>query len=134
VPRLVTTDPEICEVGLSEPMARAHFKTAFEILRVAYAGNDRARAEREGMGVIKLIVGRSGVVLGAGLVGPGAGDLAGALALAIAKRMKVTDLAGVISPYPSYAGLIRALGDAAVAKTAASALETRLFSLNRLLP
>jgi pyruvate/2-oxoglutarate dehydrogenase complex dihydrolipoamide dehydrogenase (E3) component len=134
VPRLVLTDPEICEVGLNEQMARARFKTAFDIVRVGYAESDRARSEREGMGVIKLIVGRTGALLGAGLVGPAAGELAGALALAIAQRLKVADLAGVVAPYPSYSSLIRALGEAAAAKSGPRTLDARLLGLNRLLP
>lgn len=134
VTRLTLTDPEIAETGLSEPMARSRFKTAFEVLRVEYAASDRARAGRNGAGVVKLIVGRSGQILGAGIVGAGAGELAANISLAIARQMKLADLALLSAPYPSHAELLRDLGAAAMGKRGPTALETRLLALNRLLP
>jgi pyruvate/2-oxoglutarate dehydrogenase complex dihydrolipoamide dehydrogenase (E3) component len=133
-PRLALTDPEIAEVGLTEPMARARFKAAFTVVRAAYAGNDRARAERDGAGVVKLIVGRTGELLGAGIVGPSAGELSGLLSLAISRGLKLADLSDFAPPYPSYAGLLRELGQRAAENAPPSALEQRLLSLNRLLP
>ncbi|HWA19376.1 MAG TPA: NAD(P)/FAD-dependent oxidoreductase [Devosia sp.] len=134
VPRLALTTPEIAEIGLTEPMARARFKAAFEIVRATYAGNDRARAAREGSGVVKLIVGRTGELLGAGIVGPAAGELAALLSLALSRGLKLADLAAFAPPYPSYAGILRELGQRRADGTAPSALEQRLLSLNRLLP
>jgi pyruvate/2-oxoglutarate dehydrogenase complex dihydrolipoamide dehydrogenase (E3) component len=134
VPRLTLTDPEIAEIGLTEPMARARFKTAFEIVRASYAANDRSRAAREGGGVVKLIVGRTGELLGAGIVGPAAGELAALLSLALSRGLKLADLANFAPPYPSYSGILRELGQRRAGSAAPSAFEQRLLSLNRLLP
>ncbi|MEO7223211.1 MAG: FAD-dependent oxidoreductase [Devosia sp.] len=134
IPRLTLTDPPIAEIGLTEPMARGRFRTGFTVLRASYAENDLARAGREGMGVVKLIVAAGGHILGAGIVGAGAPDLAALFALAIEQRIPAGKLADLAAPYPSYADLARQLGTQAASTTPRSALEKRLFALNRLLP
>ena len=53
------------------------------MLRAAYAENDRARARRETYGVAKLIVGPGGRLLGAGVAGAGAAELAALFSLAL---------------------------------------------------
>lgn len=133
VPRLTLTDPPIAEIGLSEAMARHRFRTGFSVLRMSYADNDLARARREGMGVVKLIVAREGHILGAGCVGAAAGELAALLALAIAERLPVARLAELAAPYPGFAGLVRALGEQAAAATPARRPAAWRLGLNRLL-
>ncbi len=133
IPRLTLTDPPIAEIGLTEPMARGRFRTGFSVLRASYAENDMARAGREGMGLVKLIVARGGHILGAGIVGAGAAELAALFALAIEQKIPAARLADLAAPYPSYADLARQLGEAAASAAPRSALEQRLFSLNRLL-
>lgn len=134
VPRLTLTDPPIAEVGLTEAVARSRFKTGFSVLRASYAENDRARAEGNGMGVVKLIVSRSGKVLGAGIVGADAGELAAIFTMAIASKLDVARLGEFAAPHPSYADLVRSLGDQAFAgSTQARSLSARL-RFNRLLP
>ncbi|MBI4922661.1 MAG: FAD-dependent oxidoreductase [Devosia nanyangense] len=134
VPRLTLTDPEIAEIGLSEQMARSRFKTGFSVLRASYAENDLARAGREGMGVVKLIVARSGRILGAGIVGAGAAELAALFALAIGQNLDAAKLATLAAPHPSYAELARILGDQAAAGAPQSLWTARRLALNRLLP
>ncbi len=100
IPRVTLTDPPIAEIGLTEPMARARFRTGFSVLRASYAENDMARAGREGMGLVKLIVGRGGQILGAGIVGPAAAELAALFALAIEQksaRGRLAELTGPLS-------------------------------------
>jgi pyruvate/2-oxoglutarate dehydrogenase complex dihydrolipoamide dehydrogenase (E3) component len=133
IPRLTLTDPPIAEIGLTEPMARGRFRTGFSVLRASYAENDMARAGREGMGVVKLIVAQPGHILGAGIVGQGAAELAALFALAIEQKIPAAKLAELAAPYPSYADLARQLGTMAARNTPRSALDKRLFSLNRLL-
>ncbi len=133
-PRLTLTDPEIAEIGLTEPMARTRLKGGFSVLRASYGEIDRARAAREGMGVVKLVVGKSGKLLGAGIVGPSAGELAALFGLAIAQNLDARDLAGLAAPYPSYAELAQVLGEQARAATAQPRLKSGGWSLKRLLP
>jgi len=134
VPRLTLTDPPIAEIGLTEAVARGRFKTGFSVLRASFAENDRARAERNGMGLIKLIVSRSGKILGAGIVGSDAGELAAIFAMAIANKLDVARLAEFSAPHPSYADLIRNLGDQAFASSPQARTLERRLRFNRLLP
>lgn len=134
IPRLLLTDPPIAEIGLSEAVARARFKSGFTVLRAGFAENDRARAERDGMGVVKLIVAHSGKVLGAGIVGPGAAELAAIFATAIALQLDASRLIEVTAPHPSYADIVRTLGEQAFAGSAQARALSRRLGLNRLLP
>ena len=119
--------------GLSEPMTRARFKTGFKVYRAGYAENDAARAERRGMGLVKLMVGRSGKILGAGVVGGEAGELVALLGLAIAQKLDAARLAELSAPHPAYADLLRALGEQVAADRGLDRRLQRRFALNRLL-
>lgn len=114
-PRLTLTDPPIAEIGLTEPMARTRLRGGYSVLRASYTENDLARAERDGIGLVKLVVGKTGKLLGAGIVGAGAGELVALFALAIAQQMDVKALASLAAPYPSHAELARRLGEQAAA-------------------
>jgi pyruvate/2-oxoglutarate dehydrogenase complex dihydrolipoamide dehydrogenase (E3) component len=71
------------------------------ILRWPFHENDRAQAERETEGLVKVIATKSGRVLGAGIVGPQAGELIQLWSLVISKRLKLGDVANLILPYPT---------------------------------
>lgn len=129
-PRLTLTDPPIAEIGLTEPMARSRLRGGYSVLRASYAENDRARTERDGMGLVKLVVGKTGKLLGAGVVGAGAGELIALFALAIAQQMDVKALASLAAPHPSHADLVRRLGEQAAA-TGSRARPRAGFSITR---
>jgi pyruvate/2-oxoglutarate dehydrogenase complex dihydrolipoamide dehydrogenase (E3) component len=70
------------------------------VLRWSLAENDRAIAERDTTGLVKLVVSGSRV-LGAGILAPNAGEMIGLWALAIAQGIKLSALASLIIPYPT---------------------------------
>jgi len=102
VPRVTFTDPELAHVGLSESEAARRGRKV-RVLRWPYHENDRARAERDGRGHIKVITSRAGRVLGATIVGASAGELITTWTLAVARGMHIGALAGMIVPYPTLA-------------------------------
>jgi pyruvate/2-oxoglutarate dehydrogenase complex dihydrolipoamide dehydrogenase (E3) component len=102
VPRVTFTDPELAQVGLSEAQARARGR-AFRVLRWPYHENDRAHAERVAEGHIKVVTDRRGVVLGATIVGPAAGELITAWTLAVTEGLNIRSFAGMVVPYPTLA-------------------------------
>ena len=59
VPWVTFTDPELAHVGLTEAQARERFKV-IRLLRWPYHENDRAQAERETHGHIKIITKKNG--------------------------------------------------------------------------
>jgi pyruvate/2-oxoglutarate dehydrogenase complex dihydrolipoamide dehydrogenase (E3) component len=102
VPRVTFTDPELAHVGLTEGEARARGLT-IRLLRWPYHENDRAQAERETEGHIKVVTDGRGKILGATIVGAGAGELITTWTLAISRGLPVRALAGIIVPYPTLA-------------------------------
>ena len=102
VPRVTFTDPELAHVGLTEAEARSR-RHEVRVLRWPYHENDRAQAERETVGHIKVVTDGKGVVLGATIVGAAAGELITAWALAVGERLNVRAFAGMIVPYPTLA-------------------------------
>ena len=100
IPRVSYTDPELAQVGLTEAEARAQHGDRIEVVRAEYGDNDRARAEGRTEGLIKVIVLR-GRPIGAGIAGARAGELIGVWALALAARLRMSAIAGMVAPYPT---------------------------------
>ena len=101
LPRVIYTSPELAQVGLTEAEARqaGHRVT---LLRAPLAENDRAVAEGETAGLVKLVL-SGNRVLGAGILAPHAGEMIGQWTLAIARRIPLAALVGLIVPYPTLA-------------------------------
>jgi pyruvate/2-oxoglutarate dehydrogenase complex dihydrolipoamide dehydrogenase (E3) component len=101
IPTVTHTDPELAQVGFLEDEARAH-AGAIRVLRSPYRENDRALATEATNGHIKVITDRRGDILGATIVGAGAGELIAAWTLAITQKLNIRAFAGLIVPYPAY--------------------------------
>jgi pyruvate/2-oxoglutarate dehydrogenase complex dihydrolipoamide dehydrogenase (E3) component len=100
VPAVIYTDPELAEVGLTADQARAQHRST-RVLRWRYDDNDRAQAERDTCGHIKVVTSRHGRILGATVVGAQAGELITTWTLAIAQNLNIRALAGLVVPYPT---------------------------------
>ncbi|MBV9687727.1 MAG: FAD-dependent oxidoreductase [Alphaproteobacteria bacterium] len=100
LPWVTYTDPELAQVGLTEAAARAVGEYP-HVLQWPFSENDRAQTERETMGFVKAVLRRNGRILGASILGAGAGDLILPWALAISQRLKIGALANLIVPYPT---------------------------------
>ncbi|MDA0962316.1 MAG: FAD-dependent oxidoreductase [Proteobacteria bacterium] len=101
IPRATYTDPELAQVGLTEAEARAAHGARMEVVRFDYHHNDRAAAEDRTKGFIKVMVVR-GRPVGVTIVGHQAGELIGLWSLAITDRLKMSAIAAMVSPYPTY--------------------------------
>lgn len=102
VPRVTFTDPEVASVGLSESAARAQ---GLDVLVVTTDPGDTARGWIHDFhgGTVKLVADRArGVLIGATLVMPRAGEIVGELVLAIKLGVPVRTLADVIHPFPAF--------------------------------
>ena len=132
LPRVTYTDPELAQTGLTENEAAAA-GLKFRILRWPLADNDRAVAERDTNGLVKLIVTRNRVI-GAGILAPHAGEMISQWTLAIAQRTKLSTLAGLIVPYPTRAEAAKRAVGSVYAATLFSARTKRLVRLLSRLP
>ncbi len=101
VPWVTYTDPEIAHVGLTEAEARKSHGDAIKVLKWSFEENDRARAELETEGLVKVVVGSGGRILGATIAGPHAGELLQPWVLAITQKLKIGAMANIIAPYPT---------------------------------
>ena len=121
VPRVTFTDPEIASVGMSEAAARASG------IEVVVASADPAETARGYIhdfhaGALKLVAdSERGVLIGATLVSPRAGEIVGELVLAIKQRIPLQMLADVIHPFPAFN---RVLGESLYELAAKTALHS----------
>jgi pyruvate/2-oxoglutarate dehydrogenase complex dihydrolipoamide dehydrogenase (E3) component len=100
LPWVTYTDPELAQLGLTEAAARAAGEDV-RVLQWPFSENDRAHTERDTEGRVKVVLRRNGRVLGASILGAGAGDLILPWALAISQKLKIGALANLVVPYPT---------------------------------
>ena len=110
IPRATYTAPELAQIGLTEAEARRQYGTALEVARVDLAHNDRAIATAQAEGFLKLMI-LKGRPIGVTIVGPQAGEQIALWSMAMANRMKLSAMSGMIAPYPTLSELSkRAIG------------------------
>jgi pyruvate/2-oxoglutarate dehydrogenase complex dihydrolipoamide dehydrogenase (E3) component len=108
------TDPEVAQVGLTESAARSRFGDRARIAQWRLSRVDRAVCDDDADGFIKLVMGPGGVIIGATIVAARAGEMSAEMSVAIARRLKVGDIATAIHAYPTYATALQQMaGEAA---------------------
>ncbi|MGF9763543.1 FAD-dependent oxidoreductase [Microvirga sp. 0TCS3.31] len=130
VPRVTYTAPELASVGLTEAQAREQHGP-IRILRWAFADNDRARTERQTEGHVKAVVTPRGRILGCSIAGAHAGELIMPWVLAMSRGLKVSDLAGLIYPYPTFSEVTKSAAVEFLKPSAQNPWVRRLVSLVR---
>ena len=101
IPSVAYTDPEIAWMGLTETEARSQ-GIAYEKASFPWAASGRAIGIGRREGLTKMIVDKeSRRILGAGIVGPNAGELIGEAVLALEMGADIEDLALTIHPHPT---------------------------------
>lgn len=111
LPWTTYTDPELAQVGLTEAAAREKFG-AVEVTRQDFAHNDRAIAEGDTRGFVKMVRAR-GKLVGVTIVGKGAGELILPWSQAITGKASAFALGSAIVAYPNRSDLSRAVAFAA---------------------
>ena len=101
IPWVTFTDPEFAHVGLHEGLIGAQHGE-IRVLRWPFSENDRAAADRDTNGLIKVITTKKGLILGATILGPHAGELIAPWVLALNQGLKIGAMASLIAPYPTY--------------------------------
>lgn len=99
-PRVTYTEPELAQIGLTEPQARALHGAALTVQRQDFSGLDRAITDGATEGFLKLMIVK-GKPVGVTLVGAHAGEQIGLWALALSAGVKLSAVAGMIAPYPT---------------------------------
>jgi dihydrolipoamide dehydrogenase len=103
IPWTTYTDPEVARVGLNETDAKEK-GTAYELTRYGMEDLDRAIADSEDHGFIKVLT-KPGTdkILGVTIVGSRAGDIIAEYVLAMKQGLGLNKILGTIHTYPTMA-------------------------------
>ncbi|HEX9856632.1 MAG TPA: dihydrolipoyl dehydrogenase [Acidimicrobiia bacterium] len=105
VPLVVYTDPEIASVGLTEAKAREAGYDV-EVSSHGMRGVGRAIIQGETGGLVKVVAEKEGPILGATVVGPGAGEMIHELMYTVAWEALPAEAAALIHAHPTVAEAI----------------------------
>jgi pyruvate/2-oxoglutarate dehydrogenase complex dihydrolipoamide dehydrogenase (E3) component len=101
LPWVTFTDPEAARIGLTEEDAMK--KGPIRVIRFPYSEIDRAQAEAETHGFIKLVLGaKNDDILGAHLVGAHSGELLAEISLAMKYKLGLDAIFSTTHAYPTY--------------------------------
>jgi pyruvate/2-oxoglutarate dehydrogenase complex dihydrolipoamide dehydrogenase (E3) component len=111
LPWCTFTSPELAHLGASEEHLREKGED-YEVYRFPYAKVDRALAEGDTTGEIKVFAKKwTGTILGASVVGERAGELISLYAVAMKGGVSLRQIADTIHPYPTYGLAARRAAD-----------------------
>jgi dihydrolipoamide dehydrogenase len=101
IPSVAYTDPEIAWAGLTEIIAKEK-NIAYEKAVFPWLASGRSLGQGRDEGLTKLLFDpKTQRILGAGIVGPNAGELIAEIALAIEMGCEAEDIALTIHPHPT---------------------------------
>jgi pyruvate/2-oxoglutarate dehydrogenase complex dihydrolipoamide dehydrogenase (E3) component len=129
LPWVTFTDPAVARVGLTIDEARIAAKNSGAHEHVfPYSQLDRAVCESDTTGMIKVVVDKSDRVLGAHIIGPGAGEALTEWVLAIEHRLPLSRIGNAIHVYPTLSRINRRVADEAFLAHGVSQWTNRLFA------
>lgn len=94
MPAVIYTQPELGTIGAGPDEAA-------KTLHFDFDENDRAIAERQTLGGVKLYLDQKSKIIGASVVGEQAGEMINTISLVMAGGLKLSQISGMISPYPT---------------------------------
>jgi pyruvate/2-oxoglutarate dehydrogenase complex dihydrolipoamide dehydrogenase (E3) component len=106
VPWTTYTRPEVAHVGYTGQWAKEEGLFTDSIM-VALQEIDRARADNDTEGFLKLILGKNNRIIGATMVGNKAGEIIPLASLAIRNKLKATTFMTQIFSYPTEAEIFK---------------------------
>ena len=128
LPRIVFTAPEVAQIGLTERAAREKFKPGeLEIMSFDIGKVDRAVNEDDRLGLLKIIARGNGIIVGASIVGERAGEAITEIAIAMRNKLKLSDLAATIHPYPTYSTGVQLLATKMAVESAFSGTSGKII-------
>ena len=120
------TDPEVASIGLNEKRAK-HEGVDYHVIEELYKDNDRAQAEGEPTGKIKMLVSPRGKLLGCQIIGAHAGELIHEWIIAHSAGVKLSTIAGAVHVYPTISEISkRVAGDLFASKIFSEKTRTML--------
>ena len=106
IPWVIFSNPNLAKVGMSETSARNRYGEEVIVIKQNFHTLTQALIEGEITGLLKLILRRSGEILGAYIVSAQAGELINIIALAINHKIKLGQLAHYPCALPTWSEII----------------------------
>jgi dihydrolipoamide dehydrogenase len=107
IPGVIYTHPEVATVGLTEEQLKAEGR-AYKAGKFSFMGNARAKAVFAGEGFVKILADKAtDRVLGAHIIGPGAGDLIHEICVAMEFGAAAEDIARTCHAHPTWSEAVR---------------------------
>jgi pyruvate/2-oxoglutarate dehydrogenase complex dihydrolipoamide dehydrogenase (E3) component len=106
IPWVTFTDPELARVGWSEADLQAA-KIAYRVGRADFNKLDRAIANNQTFGSVKLLADEDGKILGGHILGANAGELIAPVVYAMHFGLTVKMIGEAMLPYPTMAEAVR---------------------------
>lgn len=100
MPWCTYTEPELASIGMNEKQAK-EAGIEYSVWTEYFQENDRALAEGDEKGKLKMLLDPKERPIGIQILGPRAGDLIGEWIAVLNSKMKLSSLAGTIHPYPT---------------------------------
>ena len=100
LPWVTYTEPELASVGYNEARAKAD-GLSYNLVEVPMSENDRARAEGETSGKMKILYNSRKQILGVQIAGPHAGEMLMPAVRGVAEKWKLGKLLSPVYPYPT---------------------------------
>ena len=107
VPWVTFTEPELAHLGLTEREARERHGDSVRVWRRPFDDMDRAIADGHPHGMVKLVTDRKGKILGGHILGHGAGNMIGEIAVAMRHGISASKIGNTIHAYPTYPEAIK---------------------------
>ena len=101
------TDPEFAHAGFTESEAKQAFGEKIKVFRWRYCDTDRARTEGQPFGMAKFLCDSSYRLVGAHILGQGAGDLIHEAQIIKTLRLPFQKLDSIIHVYPTLSDVVR---------------------------
>ncbi len=127
MPWATFTEPEVAHVGLTEAEARKRHGERVRVYAQPFRSVDRAITDGATAGFVKLVSTREGALLGAHVVGSGAGEYINELALAMQHRIGLAELARTTHVYPTLALAIQQVAGQYTLERTARSFSVRLL-------
>ncbi len=107
IPDVIYTAPEVAKVGTTEQALKAEGR-AYKTGKFPFLGNGRAKANLMTDGFVKILAdAETDRILGAHILGPGAGDLVHEICVAMEFGASAEDLAMTCHAHPTYSEAVR---------------------------
>ncbi len=104
------TDPEISQAGYLERDVKADYGKDIGVFKCDYSELDRAVAQGNDTGSVKIVTDRKGRILGASVLGDRSGEIISEIQVLKTLGIPLYKISRVVHPYPTYSEVLIKLG------------------------